>query len=706
MSDVERSENGGDVVSLDALTDRHVIDALARAVVVTDPDGAISLWNRAAERLYGWTEVEVLGRSIVDVLAPPAELGTNQEQLAFVAAGNTLTGDRTVVRRDGEPLRIMTFTRPVVDAAGRTIAIVGSSEDVTDLRLAEQRARDLAEHFRLSLDAGGLGTWRWDMVTGETIWDERLESLFGLAPGEFDQTFDMYVSMLHPDDREDVLATVRDALASACAYKIEHRIVHPDGSVHWLANAGGATVDERGRVTGTVGCSVDITDRVRQEQERGRLAEFALEAAERERLQRERLEFLAAINDALNASSNVAEIMAKVTECAVPRLGDWCSIHVLGDRDPVPAVAIGHADPDMVAYALELQKRFPYDADAPAGVPFVIRTGTTGFYPDITPDLLSSLDATPEERMLIDQLELRSVIVVPLEKRGRILGAMQFVMSNSSRRYTGDDVALAQAAAGRIASSIENVRLNEHQRTIAQTLQRSLLPSSLPAIPGVQHAVRYWPAGEATEVGGDFYDVFALEAAESWAIVVGDVCGTGPAAASLTGLARHSIRESAWHGDSPVDVLRSLNRAVLRSGSRSFLTAVYATLDTSQDRALLTVACGGHPLPILSRGGRARALGTPGTLLGVFDTGSFHARSTALAPGDVVVFYTDGVTDVPPPHSLDPLQLGTLVERATRHEGSAEVIADRIRDELGAVLPFDRRDDDIALLVLRVDDRR
>ncbi len=358
----------------------------------------------------------------------------------------------------------------------------------------------------------------------------------------------------------------------------------------------------------------------------------------------------------------------------------------------------------MVAFAHELQARFSYDPDAPAGVPFVIRTGSTAFYPDITPDVLSDLDATHEEQTLIERLELRSAIVVPLEKRSRILGAMQFVMSSSSRRYTHDDVALAQAVAGRIASSLENVRLNEHQRTIAQTLQRSLLGRSLPDIPGVQHAVRYWPAGEATEVGGDFYDVFALDDAGRFAIVIGDVCGTGPSAASLTGLARHSIRESAWHGDSPIEVLRSLNRAVYRAGTDSFLTAAYATLDTSPGQLLLTVACGGHPLPVHSTAGRAGSIGKPGTLLGVFETGSFHAPSVALEPGDVVVLYTDGATDVPPPHGLDPAQLCELVERAARGGGSAEVIADRIHQELGAILDFDLRDDDIALLVLRVDE--
>lgn len=696
MSQVKRSEGVG-------LSERMVIDALPRAVVVTDSTGRLLLWNTAAERLYGWTEREVLGRSVLEVLAPVDELAKNQEHFAHVAAGNQMNGDRTVLRRDGEPIRVMTFTRPVVDASGDVVAIVGASEDVTELRVSEQRTRDLTEHFRLALEAGRLGTWHWDMATGATVWDQRLEALFGLPPGTFDGTFEMYVSLLHPDDRDDVLNHVRKAVDSGSFYRVEHRVVWPDGTVHWIAGAGAATVDEHGVATGTVGCSMDITDRVTQVLERDRLAAMAIEAADRERVQRERLEFLSAINDALNASSSVRDIMVNVTRTAVPRLGDWCSIHVLPRGDAsIPDVEIAHIDPEMVAYARQLQERFPYNPGAPTGIPHVIRTGKTLFFPDITEDVITELNATDEERSIIAQLALRSSIAVPLVKRDRILGAMQFVMSSSSRRYTQDDVALAQSVAGRIAASLDNRRLNEQQQLIAQTLQRSLLPGSLPGIPGIEIAVRYWPAGEATEVGGDFYDVFALEPDHQWAVVIGDVCGTGPAAAALTGLARHSIRGSAWHGDAPVEVLRSLNRAVRRSQADSFLTATYAVLDTSGAYPELAVACGGHPLPVLVTSYAATTIGTPGTLLGMYDRVSFHPESTRLDRGDVVVFYTDGATDVRPPNALSTSQFTHLVEQAAADGDTAEAIADRIHEALEAVLSFKRRDDDIALLVLRV----
>ncbi len=686
-----------------SIDERAIIDALPRAIVVTDPDGRIVLWNEQAEQLYGWPEESVLGRSVLDVLAPTDEIATNQERLTALARGETVSADRLVVRRDGQSLRIAVFTRPVIGLHGDVVALVGASEDVTELRRSEQELRDLTEHFRLALEAGGLGTWRWNMLTAATEWDQRLEALFGLSPGQFDGTFDAYVKLLHPDDREEVLRVVRRAIESGSHYRVEHRVVWPDGSTHWIAGAGGVIVDEGGAVAGTVGCAMDITDRVAGQLERERLAASAVEGMHRERLHRERLEFLAAINEALNLAVDVREVMVNVTRSAVPRLGDWCTIHVLTRPDSlIPDVEIAHVDPDMVSYAHQLQERFPYDPGAPTGVPWVIRTGLPLFYPDITDELAVELEATDAEREVLAQLALRSAIAVPLVKRGRVLGAMQFVMSSSSRHYTEDDLALAQTVAGRIASSLENHRLHDQQRVIAQTLQRSLLPATLPSIPGLELAVRYWPSGEGTEVGGDFYDLFSTGRDDCWALVIGDVCGTGPSAAALTGLARHSIRDSAWHGDSPTEVLASLNRAMRRSASETFLTAVYATLDTSGVEPELAIAVGGHPLPILVRDGRARPIGREGRLLGVFDTVSFNLSTEFLHAGDILVLYTDGATDLPAPAGLDQSSFLELVRRATLGLRGAEVIADQIHTELARIKSFDLRTDDLALMVLCV----
>ncbi len=579
---------------------------------------------------------------------------------------------------------------------------IGNQEDAAAVSALEQQAEDLAAHLRLALDAAGLGTWRWDLRTDEVIWDERQEALFGFAPGTFDGSFAAYAAALHPEDREPSLATVDAAMASGEPYRVEHRVLWPDGTVRWIAGAGRATFDAAGAVTGAIGCSMDITERMARQIDRDAMAAAALAAAEQERIHRERLELLSGVNDALARADDRRQIMAGVVRAVVPRLADWCSIHVLPHPGAdVPDVETYHLDPDMVEYAQALAERHPYDPGAPTGVPNIIRTGRPEFYPHIDDRLLDDVGLDDEARDLVHGLALRSAVGVPLVKRGRVVGALLLVMTHSRREYTEDDLALAEVVAGRVASSLENRRLSEQQHRIATTLQQSLLPDRLPSIPGMEVAVRYWAAGEGTEVGGDFYDLFPVSDSR-WSAVVGDVCGTGPTAAALTGLARHNIRQSAWRGDDPATVLRWLNRAMLEATQDGFLTAAYLDVSGCDQGFALDVAAAGHPLPILvGADGAARFVGEPGTLVGAFEAITVNPVSVLLEPGDTLVLYTDGVTDVAPPHDLDDVSVLRLVERSVAGSVDAEGTADRIHAALAEILPIDRREDDIALLVLR-----
>ena len=140
-------------VEKDAALDlRAVIDALPRAVIVTDPDARILLWNHQAEQLYGWAADEVLGKAVTDVLVPASEQDGAAAILTEVKAGGSWEGDFTVLRRDGTPLWIWVQDQPVVDSDGVVVAIVGASEDVADLRLIEQQNADLTEHLQLAAE--------------------------------------------------------------------------------------------------------------------------------------------------------------------------------------------------------------------------------------------------------------------------------------------------------------------------------------------------------------------------------------------------------------------------------------------------------------------------------------------------------------------------------------------------------------------------
>lgn len=558
----------------------------------------------------------------------------------------------------------------------------------------------LEEHLRLALEAGELGTWRWDIATDRVEWDERLEQLFGLEPGGYENTTEQWLSLVHPDDREALMSSVREAVERDAPYTVRHRILLDDGTERWIEARGITTHDPTGRVNGTLGCAHEITDRIQVDRAQQEQFDQLARVAAMERLNRERFEFLLQINDALGSTNDLQELMRRVTQAAVPKLGDWCIIYVLpSDGGRIPHIQAAHHDPEMLESARRFQQRSGYDPDIPFGASEVIRTGQSEFYPHV--DMSLAPGGETRYTKALEGMRMHSSMTAPIAKGDHIYGAVTFLTAGpEARTYDRNDLALAEAVAGRIASSLENLLLIEQQTEIAQVLQSSLLPSTLPEIRGIDLAVRYTPAGVGNEVGGDFYDVFALDE-HRWGVAIGDVCGKGPRAAAVTALARHTIRTSAWHEASVDRVLERLNEAVFRSDEGTFCTAVYGVLDT--DTRVLDLSIGGHPLPILVHpDGRCEHVGSPGMLLGAFAEPRTSTARIDLVPGSMLLLYTDGVTDLPPPDELTPAELAAIVERCAREAVDAEDLLRLVSGSLDAIRPASARSDDVALLAVRV----
>jgi serine phosphatase RsbU (regulator of sigma subunit) len=243
---------------------------------------------------------------------------------------------------------------------------------------------------------------------------------------------------------------------------------------------------------------------------------------------------------------------------------------------------------------------------------------------------------------VLRQVGFSSGMVVPLRARGRVLGALTLALARSDRRFGGEDLAMAQELADRCALALDNALLFAERSYIAKTLQEGLLPADLPEIPRVELAVRYRAATQEADVGGDFYDVFA--AGGGWVFVTGDVVGKGAKAAAITGLARHTLRAAALYEQSPAQMLRVLNRAMLEqfTDDEQFCTVAITFLHGRE----LRVASGGHPLPLVLRaGGDVHTAGRSGSLIGVLPDPVLHESSCEIAPGDTIVLYTDGVTE-------------------------------------------------------------
>ncbi|HEY4378423.1 MAG TPA: GAF domain-containing SpoIIE family protein phosphatase, partial [Acidimicrobiales bacterium] len=349
-----------------------------------------------------------------------------------------------------------------------------------------------------------------------------------------------------------------------------------------------------------------------------------------------------------------------------------------------------------------LQERHPYDPESATGVAHVIRTGDTEYYRAIPQELVDAATDDPDLREMIRGLALNSAICVPLTSGGRVLGGMQLVQAESGRRYDAADVALAEAVGGRIGAWLDNVELYQRQRHIARVLQASLLPRRLPVMDPLEVAVRYWAAGEGTEVGGDFYDLVELEPG-AWAAVIGDVCGKGPEAAAVTSLARYALRTALHEGADAPAALARLNRSLLDEAVDRFCTVAVALLRPDVDGTmLLSVGLAGHPPPLVRRtDGTIEAIGEPAPPAGLFDQLVATPTQVRLEPGDVVLLHTDGITDVPPPRTLSDAELRDLLGDAAA-AGRAEDIAARLGTQLDALLPMAERTDDIALVVLRL----
>ncbi|MEA2686674.1 MAG: hypothetical protein QOE93_1869 [Actinomycetota bacterium] len=307
----------------------------------------------------------------------------------------------------------------------------------------------------------------------------------------------------------------------------------------------------------------------------------------------------------------------------------------------------------------------------------------------------------------------RSAAAIPLAAENRVVGVLT-VGFELDLPPDDDDRRFLVAVAAQAAVALERARLYDSERTsrrraeadrqrsqeLARALQTSLLPPRLPEVPGLDLGARYHPALAGLEVGGDFYDVF--DTGGDWAVVIGDVCGKGPEAAALTALARYTIRSVAMDLRHPAQVLRKLNDTLLHHQlDERFCTVAYGRVVPSVGGVRVSVCRGGHPPPLLVRStGAVEAIGPDGGLIGLFPEIRLWEETTHLAPGDSLVFYTDGVTEA----QRGAEQFGdSRLEEVLR--SCAGLLATEVAENVeAAVIDFGgpQPRDDLAVLVLHV----
>jgi GAF domain-containing protein len=382
---------------------------------------------------------------------------------------------------------------------------------------------------------------------------------------------------------------------------------------------------------------------------------------------RRRLTFLADASAVLNASLNHDEIVRRLPELLVPRYARSVDVWLFDDEDdryrpaPHPAAAVRAARSGRPQYA----------ADHPGGLPGVEDQPPSALYPT------------------------RPLLCLPLLTRRASLGVL--TLSPPGERWDPDDAVMLIELARRASIALDNARRFEHNRDIAETLQRALL-TDLPATPGLSLAARYLPATHGLNIGGDWYDAFRQRDG-SLITVIGDVTGHGLHAAVMMSQLRTALRAYAVDGDSPGRLLTRLHGFLHHLQPDLYATAVIARFHP--DEPTLTWAAAGHPPPVLRLpDGRVRVLDTkPGAMLGIPLEQEIADHTEPLTPGSTLALYTDGLVERRA-QGIDP-----GIERlaaALGSFGSADLDAD-LEDSadriLHPLLSDSERDDDVCLLL-------
>jgi serine phosphatase RsbU (regulator of sigma subunit) len=521
------------------------------------------------------------------------------------------------------------------------------------------------------------------------------------------------VQVISADDPEQAhLLGSPDIPTSAAAFGIRRAIIAPMSGRASMKGAVAAGLGPSERDWHEV--DIELVSSV------ARLAGLALEnleALEQEARTAALLERAAAVGLAMATLSTEEEIANAAASLAREELGASAGFVYLVDEEAGDRFRLrlaGYSGYDEVA--LDRWEVVDPSAELPSSEAF--RTGQP-----VTVCSRSELDSRyPALSAGMQDREI-ALVCAPILSGSEAVGVVCWGFSEA-RRLGEAESRFAQVVAEQCAAALIRARAEadrelateqlsmqaDELRAVATTLQSSMLPPSLPSIPGVELVAYHWPGGVGVEVSGDFYDVLPLGDGR-WGLLMGDVCGKGVEAAVVSSLARHTARAAALHIEDPADVLRWVHDALAAERQGRFCTVAYGVLTIGDAGAggdavgavaggvgaSLALALGGHPQPIVVGADGPVQVGTPGSLLGAFDP-LVSRTDVGLLPGDLLVLYTDGVTDAPQGESLTEAEFLDLL--ASNRDRDLHELASLVRRALDERRPVEY--DDTALMLLRI----
>ncbi|MER6127167.1 SpoIIE family protein phosphatase [Streptomyces sp. NPDC001795] len=708
------------------------------AVVQIDRKSSITSWNEDAEELFGYAAEKVTGKPLTDLAAWPHTPGTGTGiaealQLSRWEGSYGIRGANGRVTpvyashlrvRDtaGEPSTVCLLVRdheravlqtPLRGPAPDTANSPDGQADPFEVFIGSPAPDDLDGLLQRTVERAR------DMLDGDAA--------FLLLATDDETELEVRASTGLPSARQRFARVPVEAgpgrYGSARMPAVHDDLTAVPGAVPLLNGTGMRSVvtvplKVEGRLTGSLGVAAEAPTRYSNEEalrlqfaaDRIALAVESARLGELERLRRGSLSFLVEASDLLAGTLDRDQTLALMAQMTIPTLATWCAVYTIADQASEPYLSyVLHEDEERIDGLKALLSKIPppepiptpgarvWTAPAAAAHDAALRTSMRSLGLGEPATVSSGIGTTLATASAVGG----ETVVLPLVARNRVIG-MLTLGKPTDEHFRQEILELAEDLSRRAALALDNARLYSERTAISQSLQRSLLPPELPRVDGVEVEVIYRAAGEGNEVGGDFYDLFPIRDG-AYGFAIGDVCGTGPEAAAVTGLARHALRLLAREGFGGPAVLERLNSAILDEGARSrFLTLLYGELWPQEDgSAVLKVVCAGHPLPLrLRQDGTVEPAAEPQPLLGVMEDLELYEQTVTLDPGDVLLCVTDGVTE----RREGTRMLGDdgLTDVLTTCTGlTAGAVAARI---MRAVERFasDAPSDDMAILAMRV----
>jgi PAS domain S-box-containing protein len=473
---------------------------------------------------------------------------------------------------------------------------------------AARQALDAMPHIVWIANLDGFGEWfneRWYAFTGQTTQE-------ALAGG--------YSRALHPDDLRSSTGAFRTAMERGALYHHEHRLRGRDGAYRWHLAEARPLLGADGRVTSWIGTATDIDARRRAS---------------------DAMAFLADATEVLGAARDLDAAFGALAKLVVPLLADWCLVHLVRDELIVPHT-IHHRDPVKRALAWDVMRRYPARPLNPLD-PLALLRRDVSYVPVVTPEIIARSASDERHAADLASLGFHSLVAVPLVARGNALGVLQLIRDGRRDPFAPGDRDLAVVLAQRAAVVLDNARVADRERQIARTFQEASLPRTLPRLDGLRLSVTYLASDRHAGIGGDWYDAFVLRDGRL-VVSIGDVAGNGVDAAVLMSSLRQAIRVAAYRALGPAEVLALTDEALQNEAPERIATAFVGILDPRT--WTLRYACAGHPPPILrTPEGELIPLAMGGPPLGIGSRSDIPHTIAEIAPGSLLVTYTDGLTE-------------------------------------------------------------